>query len=131
MNTTLEKLKAEFAEHVHITPANLHERVMKVPALKHYWVAWRITAKKERYILLGDKMRIKKALIETEVGRSVVSLSKQTLDKIEDRDELHVVNKKLHDVEEIIDYLNDAVNIMTFLGNDVRNILELQRQQME
>ena len=131
MNKTLNELKEEFKEHVHLTPSNLDERVMRIPALKHYWVEWLITAKRERYKLLNDKKRIKKALIEAEVGKSVVSLTKQTLDKMEDRDELQIINEQLQELDFTIEYLDYAVGIMTFIGNDVKNILELQRQQME
>lgn len=119
----LEKYDTRYKEFARITPVNFEDRVNAVPEEKHYWVTELTRKEYEKRNLLKAKKRIKDALIQQTVDEGIVSLNKQTLDNIEYRDELKDVNEKLEDVESAIIYLDRIVKNITFIGQDIKNIL--------
>jgi hypothetical protein len=53
------------------------------------------------------------------------------LDNVENTDAIEKLNDKIHELDMLIEYLELCVKIISFIGNDMKNILELRRLQLE
>ena len=119
----LEKYNQRYVEFARITPINFEDRVNAVPEEKHYWVTELTRKEHEKRVLLKAKKRIKDALTQKIIDEGIVSLNKQTLDGLEHSDKLEEINEKLADVESAIIYLDRIVKNVTFIGQDIKNII--------
>lgn len=129
--TKFEEYVQEYMEFTKINDLNLEQRVMRVPAEKHCWVERLILAKKEKYKLLLTKKKTKETLTKKMIEGGIVNLSKQTLDSLENTETMEEINERLQELEHLIEFLELTVKNITFIGNDIKNILELKRMQME
>jgi hypothetical protein len=119
----LEKYNQRYLEFARITPINFEDRVNEVPEEKHYWVTELTRKEHEKRTLLKAKKRIKDALTQKIIDEGIVSLNKSTLDNLENSGSLDDINEKLADVESAIIYLERIVKNVTFIGQDIKNIL--------
>jgi len=128
---TLEELKQRFREFSVINDMNMDSRLLQIPGEKHYWVSCLIDAKNEKYKTLKVKKKTKDSLTRKIIEEGVINLSKQTLDNVENTDAIEKLNDKIHELDMLIEYLELCVKIISFIGNDMKNILELRRLQLE
>jgi hypothetical protein len=126
-----EELRQQYREFANIDDFNISQRVMRVPAEKHFWVERLIDAKKAKYKLLKEKKGIKDSIVQDLVSKNVTALTKQSLDKIEIHEAMEDINDRIHENEMLVEYLEHVVKAITFIGNDIKNILELRRMQEE
>jgi hypothetical protein len=128
---TLEEFKQRFREFSIINDMNMDSRLLQIPGEKHYWVSCLIDAKNERYKTLKVKKKTKESLTKKIIEEGIVNLNKQTLDNLENTDSIEKLNDRLHELEMLIEYLELCVKIISFIGGDMKNILELRRLQLE
>ena len=126
----LEQFQNEYSEFAKINDMNLEQRAMRVPAEKHYWVARLIDAKKEQYVLLRNKKKVKEAMTRKMIEEGIVNLSKQTLDGLENTETIESLNEKIQENELLIEFLELTVKNITFIAQDIKNILVLKEMQM-
>jgi hypothetical protein len=106
------------------------EDVLKiVPEEKHYWVTELIETKINRNTLLKKKKKLKQALTEKVIKDGIVNLNKKTLDDIENSDQFEDINTTLDEMDSLVEYLEFIVKNITFIGNDIKNILTLKQLQ--
>jgi hypothetical protein len=116
----------EFAK---IDDFNLDERAKRVPAEKHFWVCRLIDAKIEREKLSNIKNKIRTA-VETEVrGKSPVMLNQQISKDVENSDSMSTINQRIKDNNLMIEYLERLVSAVNFIAQDIKNIIDIKRQQ--
>jgi hypothetical protein len=60
---------------------------------------------------------------------SPVKLNKQYLDKIDESDALVDLTQRIKDQEFVIEYLDLLVRQVTFIAQDIKNIVEIKRLQ--
>ena len=60
---------------------------------------------------------------------SPVALNKQVLEDLDKTPSLENINQKIKEQEYLIEYLEKLVSQITFIGNDIKNILELRKLQ--
>ena len=125
----LEKYMEQYDEFTKITTLNLDERAKRVPAEKHFWTCALIQSKKERYRLLAEKKRIKDRFIHEEIEKGVVALTKKSLEGLEIKEEILAVNDKIQEMDFLIEYLENVHKHVTFIGNDIRNIILIEQLQ--
>lgn len=125
----LEGYMEQYGEFTKITTMNLDDRTRRVPAEKHYWVCQLINAKKEKYKILKEKKKIKDKFINEEIDKGIVSLTKKTLDSLEIKEEILAINDKLQELEFVIEYLENVHKHVTFIGNDIRNMILLEQME--
>ncbi len=108
---------------------NLEDVIKMIPEEKHYWVTELIETKNTRNVLLRKKKKLKQALTDKVIKDGIVNLNKKTLDDIENSDQFEDINSNLEELDSLVEYLELIVKNITFIGNDVKNILTLKQLQ--
>jgi hypothetical protein len=108
---------------------NMEDALKMVPEEKHYWITELIESKKSKLDITKRKKKLKEESIKREIEGGIVNLSKQTLDKIENTDKVQEINSALEELELTIEYLEYIVKNVSFIGNDIKNILTLRQLQ--
>ncbi len=125
----IKRYQQQYEEFCQIDDFTLEDRARRVPAEKHFWVCRLIDAKieKDRLIRLKNKKRedVQQKLLQ----ESPVKLNKQYLDKIDESDALVDLTQKIKDQEFVIEYLDLLVRQVTFIAQDIKNIVEIKRLQ--
>ena len=125
-----EDYKKQYVEFSKINDMNLEERTMRIPAEKHYWVDRLIDAKRLKFKLLKERKLLKDANIKKAIAEGVVSLSKQTLDKLENTKDIEDIDEKIQEQELLIEYLDLIVKHITYIAQDIKNILTIKEMQL-
>jgi hypothetical protein len=122
--------RQQYTEFTKINDMNLEQRTMRVPAEKHYWVERLIDAKRLKFKLLKERKQLKDSNIKKAIAEGVVNLSKQTLDKLENTKEMEELDEKIQDQDLLIEYLDHVVKGITFIAQDIKNILTIKEMQL-
>lgn len=125
-----DEYRQQYTEFTKINDMNLEQRTMRVPAEKHFWVERLIEAKRLKFKLLKERKQQKDANIKKAINEGVVNLSKQTLDKLENTKEIEELDEKIQDQELLIEYLEQVVRHITYIAQDIKNILTIKEMQM-
>lgn len=127
-----EKIKIyqkQYEEFCNFDDFNLEDRTKRVPAEKHFWVCRLIDAKIDKDKLYKQKASTKNTLQRRIQEDSPVVLNKQVLDDLDKTPSLEAINQKIKEQEYLIEYLEKLVSQITFIGNDMKNIIELRKLQ--
>lgn len=127
----LNEYKERYIEFTRIDDFNLAQTTKRVPAEKHYWVSCLIDAKIRRNSLLKTKKKVKQALTEKVISEGIVNLNKKTLDDIENSDKFEEMNLKIEELDFLVEYLELIVKNITFIGNDIKNMLTIKQLENE
>jgi hypothetical protein len=125
----IKKYQTQYEEFAKITDFNLEDVTRRVPSEKHFWVCRLIDAKIEKDKLYKLKASTKHILQKRIMEESPVALNKQVLDDLDKTPSLEAINQKIKEQEYLIEYLEKLVSQITFIGNDIKNILELRKLQ--
>lgn len=125
----IKKYQAQYEEFCRIDDFNLDERAKRVPAEKHFWVCRLIDAKIEKDRLYKLKASTKNTLQKKIMEESPVTLNKQILDDIEKSTSLESINQKIKEQEFLVEYLTKIVDLITYISQDVKNIVEIRKLQ--
>lgn len=124
----IKKYQTQYEEFCDITDFNLEEITKRVPAEKHFWVCRLIDAKIEKDSLYKSKIDIKNALQKKIKAESPVALNSRMLDDL-NSPSLSVINQKIKEHEFLVEYLERLVSQITFIGNDIKNIISIKTLQ--
>lgn len=124
----LERYKEEVLKDLVITDFNIKEIQLKLPSRKHFWVARLIDAKISLNSLIKKKKYIKKTLVTKVIAEAQVRLTQQAAElAAESTEELINITNNIKDQEYIIEYLEKIEKIMSSMGFDIKNIIEIQK----
>ena len=121
-----------YREFTKINDFNLKERAHRIPAEKHFWVEKLMDAK--RFLIKLEKKR--KKLLDQEKEslilnkKSPVSLEKKTLDSIV-TDALEKLNDDIADQKLMVEFLERTVSNVSFIAQDMKNIIETIKLENE
>jgi hypothetical protein len=122
--------RKQYTQFTSINDMNLEERIMHVPAEKHFWVERLIDAKRIKFKLLKERKVQKDLNIKKAIQEGVVNLTKQTLDKLDNTEEIEVIDEKIQDNDLLVEYLEHIVKHITYIAQDIKNILTIKEMQM-
>jgi len=122
--------RKQYTQFTSINDMNLEERIMRVPAEKHFWVERLIEAKRLKFKLLKERKVQKDANIKKAIQEGVVNLTKQTLDKLDNTEEIEIIDEKIQDNDLLVEYLEHVVKHITYIAQDIKNILTIKEMQM-
>ena len=125
----IKKYQTQYEEFAKINDFNLEDVTRRVPSEKHFWVCRLIDAKIDKDKLYKLKASTKHTLQKKLMEESPVALNKQYLDDLDKTPSLEAINQKIKEQEYLIEYLEKLVSQITFIGNDIKNILELRKLQ--
>jgi hypothetical protein len=126
----IDRYRAQYSEFTNIDEMNLEQRAKRVPAEKHFWADKLIESKREKYALLKQKKKLKDKVIKGIMNDSPVALDKKTLDKIDDTPELEEINEKIQEQEFLIEFLELLMKNVSFIAQDIKNIIELKKIEL-
>lgn len=122
---------SQVIEDTKVTPFNVKDVSMKLPALKHKWVGFLIKHKRSLERLKKEKQNLKKNLTQKYRHDEGFNISESALGfKIESLDDIQSLNDKIRDEEMIIDYLERVEKIFHNMSFDIKNITELLKMEL-
>jgi hypothetical protein len=126
----LKKYQQQYQEFCSIDDFNLEDRAKRVPAEKHFWVCRLIDAKIEMDNLNKMKMTHRTTLKQKIITDSPITLNEQVLNtQVDKSPSMDNINQKIKEQAFIIEYLEKMVNQITFIGNDIKNIIAVKTLQ--
>ena len=126
----IKRYDEQYREFTNIDEMNLESRCKRVPAEKHFWANKLIEAKREKFALLKQKKKLKDKVIKGIMSDSPVVLDKKTLDNIDNTPELEDINEKIQEQEFLVDYLELLMKNVSFIAQDIKNIIELKKIEL-
>jgi len=116
----------ELEEDLKINDLDLKNYTLKLPGIKHKWAGRCIRHKIEINDLKLEKDKRKRSLIKQINETSSVKLSAPAIEKvIEDSEETKLLNKKIKDLELIIELLEKAEKTLASASYDIKNLIEI------
>ena len=124
----LQDYGAELQEDLDIDDLNITDKQMKLPSLKHKWVARLIKHKNEK----GKLQELRKEAIEKIVDQirenQPISISEKGLRaKAAQHEVIIKIDSKLRRHDLIIDYLERVEVVCRSMTYDIKNIIEIQK----
>ncbi len=124
----LKRYKEEIGTDLLITDFNIKDIQLKLPSRKHFWAARLIDAKITLQSLHKKKKNLKKTLVTKIIAEAPVKLTQQTAEiAAEATDELTNITDSIKEYEFIVEYLEKVEKIMSGMGYDIKNIIEIQK----
>ena len=132
MDTTLfEKYMAEITEELDLSDFNMRDVQMKLPAIKHKWVARLIQQKIELNKYEHLKAEAIEALIPSLRREGVVLLSDAALAKQAEKHEtVQKINAKIEECEMLIEYLEKIEKVCNSTSFDIKNLVEIKKMEL-
>lgn len=121
-----EKIVKEIEQDLKIDRMNMDEKILKIPSIKHYWIAELYRSKIQIQKLENYKKdRIKEIQnsLVTEIGLSKSSITAQ----LNSDEKIMKINSKLEELRIIVDYLEDAKFVFGRVTDDLKNRIELEK----
>jgi hypothetical protein len=127
----IKKYQTQYEEFAKITDFNLEDVTRRVPSEKHFWVCRLIDAKIEKDKLYKLKASTKHILQKRIMEESPVALNKQVLDDLDKTPSLEAINQKIKEQEYLIEYLTKIVDIITYISQDIKNIILIKQLETQ
>ena len=132
MDTSVfEKYQAELTEELDLTDFNMKDVQMKLPGVKHKWVARLIQQKIELNKFKKLKSEAIDALIPTLRRDNPVLYSDVTLAKQAEKHEtLQKINEKIEECELLIEYLEKIEKVCSGTSYDIKNLIDIKKMEL-
>lgn len=130
-NTQYDKYKTELTEELDLSDFNMKDVQMKLPGIKHKWVARLIDQKIE----LNKLKKLKAEAIETVSQKlrkeNVVILSDAALSKQSEKHELvRKIIDKIEETEILIEYLERVEKVCSSTSYDIKNLIDIKKMEL-
>ena len=125
-----EEYKRKFEEFSNINDLNIGVTSNKIIGEKHYWVCQLIETKINKDKLERDKKILVNKFAKDKVATGILSPDKMkiTEDLVKDED-INRIIQEIKECEFLIEYLTHIVKFMTFISQDIKNIIEIKKLQ--
>jgi len=125
----IKKYQDQYSEFCKLDDFNLEDKARRVPAEKHFWVCRLIDAKIERDRLFKLKATTKQNMEQKLLKDAPVKLNKQYLDEVEKSPSVEAINEKIRDLDFTVEYLDRVVQQITFIAQDIKNIISIKQME--
>lgn len=130
MNDRLKKYIEEVGQDLVLDDFNVKDQQLRLPSRKHYWVARLIESKVERNSLIKRKKTLKKELVKQVIRDSPVKITNSTAESAaENHNSIIDINQKIADLDIVIEYLEKVEKIMSQMGYEIKNIVEVMKME--
>ena len=127
----MQEYQQEYIEFTKFDDFNMDERLKRIPAVKHSWISRLVSAKSSRFKLLKDKKKIKEELVRSKISDGIINLTRQSLEGVENDQLLEGINDSLQELDLLIEYLEHVVKTVSFIGQDMKNMIDHKRLELE
>jgi len=105
---------------------NIMEKQMSAPNVRHKWL-YKLVQSKQGLLRLLDE---KEALMQHKMQGNPLPVSAPVLKRKAEGDlDIQTLNKKIHQQELLVEYLDGAVKQINQIGFDFRNLVELMKME--
>jgi len=126
----LQRYIEEIGKDLVLDDFNIKEQSLRLPARKHYWVARLIEAKIERNQTFESKKQLKRNITIEVIANSPVKLSHSSAEQAAERHEsLAALTSRIQELTTIIEYLEKVEKVMSAMGFDIKNVVELIKME--
>jgi hypothetical protein len=126
----LQRYIEEIGKDLVLDDFNIKEQSLRLPARKHYWVARLIEAKIERNQTFEKKKQLKRNITIEVIANSPVKLSHSSAEQAAERHEsLAALTSRIQELTTIIEYLEKVEKVMSAMGFDIKNVVELIKME--
>ena len=131
ISSLFDKYSSEIDIELSIDDINLKEIQMKLPALKHKWVARLIQHKREIEELSRKKEEVITQLIAHSRQESVVTVSDKTLRfQVESTDAVKQATENIKDLELLVEYIEKIEKIYSSTTYDLKNLIAIKQLEL-
>lgn len=127
----LEKYSQEITEDTAIDELNVKDIAMRLPGLKHKWVARLINHKRQLNRLEKEKEEIIESTLKKIKEKNEIQLSKTAMSsKISTLESVKTINLKIDEQKALVDYLEHVESIFRYMTNDIKNVVEVMKMEL-
>lgn len=128
MEEIIEKYYNRLKEFAKIDSMNLSDRSKGVIKEKQFYSSEWAKSKMKLYRLGLERKKISKELSEKISAGSGISVNKKLIeDKLKDSPKIEEISTKIIEEEIILEILEQILKQVTFIGNDIKNIIECEK----
>jgi Mg2+ and Co2+ transporter CorA len=126
----LDKYREEINKDLVFNEINIKDAQYKLPSRKHFWCARLIDAKITLYKLNKSKKDLKEKLSKALISQSPVKLTQQgALAAVENAEQIRDITDQIKDYEILVEYLERVEKIFSTMHWEIKNIIEINRQE--
>lgn len=126
----LDQYLAEMEKDVKIDELSMRDKAMMIPGIKHKWVSRLIQEKIHLKKLESNRKRLIDDLASQLQASSPVHFSKTVLSEaVSKSTHIQKLNDDIDEAQIAIEYLEKADRIMTGMGYDLKNLIELIKME--
>lgn len=127
----LEKYGQEIAEDAAVDEINVKDVAMRLPGIKHKWVARLINHKRQLNRLEAEKEAIIEATMKKIKEKGDIQLSKNAMTaKISTLDSVKSLDEKIDEQKALVDYLEHVESIFRYMTNDIKNVIDIMKMEL-
>lgn len=123
-----EKYRLELEIDTQVDELNVKEVQMKLPAIKHKWVARLIQAKGDLRKLVVARTKALDQL-KTHINPPITLPERNKIDAASKNDLIKKIDQQINQQELIIDYLSRVEQIMKNFTYDIKNIIDIMKME--
>ena len=126
-----ERYCVELSEDTKVDDFNVKITQSELPGRKHKWVARLIQQKIELSKLKDVRKDATKSIVEKLRNDQVISASDKTLYlQAEDHELIRKIDKEIMNCNILIDFLEKEEKVLASMSFDIKNLIELRKQEM-
>jgi hypothetical protein len=127
----LEKYGQEIAEDTAVDEINVKDVAMRLPGIKHKWVARLINHKRQLNRLDKEKEAVIEATLKKIKEKGDIQLSKSAMTaKISTLESVKVLDEKIDEQKSLVDYLEHVESIFRYMTNDIKNVIDIMKMEL-
>ena len=128
----LDNYTNELKPEINLNKLNLRDHQSKLPSLKHKWAGRYINHKRKLIKLKAKKKELRKELISKYIEESPVKINLTIAEKsVQNSNELSIIDYKISEEELILEYLEKIQNIVNSIQWDIKNLIELEKLELQ
>lgn len=127
----LERYSQEIAEDTAVDEINVKDVAMRLPGIKHKWVARLINHKRQLNRLENEKESIIEATMKKIKEKGDIQLSKTAMTaKISTLESIKALDEKIDEQKALVDYLEHVESIFRYMTNDIKNVIDIMKMEL-
>lgn len=128
MSNVLEQYIQQVSEEVKLDQFNIKEKQMRLPAIKHFWVA-RLVNSKIRLNKLKSQYKVAKhQMVQDIMAKAPTRITITAAAGAADA-KLVTITDEIDELEAVVEYLEKVEKILGTMHWEVKNIVELQQME--
>lgn len=128
----LDRYSDELKPEISLNKLNLGDHQTKLPSLKHKWAGRYINHKRNLIKLKVQKKNLYTDLIEEYIENSPVKININIAEKaVHNNPSILKINNKIEEEELILEYLDKIQNIVNNIQWDIKNLIELEKLELQ